>query len=754
MRGFLMGSRAGVDGIGRLAIGLTLAVGLLLTAPASARGQASYVTGTVRCTAGEAVAGAQVLVVATGRGVVADAEGRFRLRDVPAGAHRLEVTMIGFAPGRADVVVPVEGAPPPVDVVLVATPLSLPGMQVTATPAGRDPLGVTQATTEMSGRALERNLGTSLAHTLGSQPGMAVRYNGPGISMPVLRGLTGDRILILQDGQRLSDLSNADDHALTVDPLAAQRIEVVRGPASLMYGTNALGGVVNVISADIPFAAPTTPQWSATLQSESAFPGGAASLRGLVPLNERWAVTMRGAARSAGDVRISEDPVLGARLANTGHRNVSAGTGLSYATSRVTGGATLTGYALEHGVPMPPSEEELLLLRGSKVQASGRVDVALTSPLFSMVRVQGMASDYRHDELEDGELLMAFGLRSQTVDLMARQREMGPVTEGAWGVSGLFRQYAATGEDQLTAPADSRAWGVFTFQELALGHGAPRFQLGARADRYRIASRDDPAFGPAVERAFTAFSGSAGLSVPLGAGTAFSIHAARSFRAPTVEELFSDAYHVGTASYELGDPDLTPEFAQGLDVVLRIHRSRLNAELSAYGNVIRDFISFEARGDTTIAGSTWPILAYAQDEARFLGAEGSLAWAASRKLVLGASGDLVRARLSDGTPVPFMPPATVAGSIRWEDRAFSMGTGVRHALRQHRVGLDHEQPTDSYTLLDMDVGLRMVRAGRVHSFVIRADNLTDVLYRDAASRIKDFAPNPGRNIALLYRISF
>jgi iron complex outermembrane recepter protein len=349
---------------------------------------------------------------------------------------------------------------------------------------------------------------------------------------------------------------------------------------------------------------------------------------------------------------------------------------------------------------------------------------------------------------------MAFGLRTQTADVLLRQGAVGPLAEGAWGASGLFRHYAATGEEQLTAPADSRSLGVFTFQELPLGGGGAALQLGARLDRYAISSKDDPEFGPGVHRRFTAFSGSAGVTVPLAAGVSGGVSAARSFRAPTVEELFSDALHIGTASYEIGDASLEPEFSQGLDAVLRVVRPRMSGEVSMYGNVINNFVFFEERGDTTIDGTVWPVLAYVQDRASFVGVEGRIEWEAVPRWVLAVQGDVVRAQLRDGSPVPFLPSARVGGSARWDDGSRSAGLGVRHAFRQHRVALEYEVPTDAYTLLDMDVGYRVVRGGQVHSLSLRADNLMNVLYRDAASRIKDFAPNPGRNVSLLYRVHF
>ncbi|CAN5847710.1 TonB-dependent receptor [soil metagenome] len=582
-----------------------------------------------------------------------------------------------------------------------------------------------------------------------------MRYNGPAASLPVMRGLTGDRILVLQDGQRASDLAgSADDHSTTIDPLAAQRIEVVRGPASLLYGTNALGGVVNVITSDIPTGVPSRVEGAVSLQTESAFPGASGSLRTVVPLGEQWALALRGGAHSKGDVRIGNDPGLGNRLENTHHRALTGSLGLGYFGERVTGGVAFQGYDLRHGVPMPPEDDEDIVLEGRKYTGVGRLDARLGSTVFPSLRLSGTASDYAHDELEDGEVEQAFALRTQTMDLLLRQAGLGPFAEGAWGASGLFRQYASTGEEQLTAPADSRAFGVFTFQELPIAAGGAALQLGARVDRYLISSRDDPEFGPGQDRGFTALSGSAGLTVPLAPGMSASLHAARSFRAPTVEELFSDAFHIGTASYEIGDPMLAPEFSQGIDATLRVHRSRLSADLSAYGNRINNFIYFESGSDTLVGGAELPVLRYVQDEATFVGAEGQVEWAVLPQLVLCTRGDLVRAERRDGTPVPFIPPARLGASVRWDDGRFSAGAGVRHAFAQARVGGEDEPATDAYTLLDLDAGVRLLAGGRTHSPTLRADNLTNALYRDAASRIKDFAPNPGRNVALLYRVFF
>lgn len=723
-------------------------------AVAQARDGAAGVAGMVRGSDGVPLAQARVAVVGAGRVAITDAEGRFVLRPLPPGRHRLEVSRIGYAPAIREVVVPNAGAAE-AEIVLVPTPLALPGIQVTGTPGARDARYVAQATTQLGGRALERSLSGTLAETLAEQPGVGVRYNGPGAAAPVVRGLTGDRVLVLQDGQRAADLAgSADDHGLTVDPLAAQRIEVVRGPAALLYGNNALAGVVHVITGDVVESVPSRPEWMVAAHAESGAPGAGAMLRGTVPLSDRWALLLRGGVRTAADVRVGRAPEHGGRLPNTDRQNGEAVVGLAYAGEQIAGRVTARSYGFGYGLPMPPDEPDPVRLRGRIRSGAGSIDAAISRGPFSALRIAGTVQDYFHDERTHGEVEMAFGLRTRTADLLLRQRGLGRVRGGAWGMSGMVREYAATGAEQLTAPADARALGAFTYQELPLHGGGTMLQLGARVDRYLIRSRSDPRFGPGVERVLTTFSGSAGLSVPLAEGIYAAASAARSFRAPTVEELFSNALHAGTGAYELGDAGLAPEYALGLDAVLRVHTARWNGEFAAYHNRVRDFVHFAAHGDTVLDGTRWPVLAYVQSDARLNGVEGYLERLLAHAIVVSIRGDRVIAERVDGTPLPYTPAARLGGSVRWEPGALSLGGSVRHGFAQPRVGYEGERATGAYTLLGADAGLRWRRGRQTYSVTVRLDNLTDRLYHDAASRAKNFAPSPGRSASLVYRAYF
>ena len=735
---------------------VALVAGIVSIAPAAARAQATgRIAGSVHDAAGQPVPGAQVLVDGRLRAGATGGDGGFVVLGVEPGVRRLRVLAMGYAPAERAVTVAAGAAGEPVRIRLEHTPLTLPGIQVTASPAASEVGAVAQATSQLAGRALERELGGTLAHTLRAQPGVAMRSMGPAATMPVLRGLTGDRVLVLHDGQRTGDLAgSADDHGVTVDPLSAQRVEVVRGPATLLYGNNALGGVVNVISADIPAHVPGRAEWSAGLHSESAYPGGAASLKVTAPLGGAWAGTLRVGGRSTGDVRIPADAVLGSRLRNTDLESWNGALGIGRAGERAEGGAVARAYTFGYGLPVPPGANPVSL-RGRRYELRAGGEVRTRTRLAARVRADAAVQDYAHDEVDDtrGHTLQRFVLQTRTAGVRVHQAPAGRLADGAWGLSALWKAYDATGPEALTPPADSRGLGVFGFQELRLMGGAA-LQLGGRYDDYRIASGTSEKFGAGRARAFRAVSGSAGLRVPLAEGWTAAVSAARSFRAPTVEELFSAAAHAGTGAVELGNPALRAEHGVSVEGLLRVQRPRWTGQLAAYRNRIDDYVFLAARGDTVLYGVRLPVLEYAQGTAVLRGLEGQVEVAATQSLVVGMMGDWLHAEHADGTPLSFMPPPRVGGTVRWDDGRWMLGADLHHEMRQDRVGAAAELPTPAHTTVRLTAGVRVPWAGSLHSITLRAENLTNEMHREATSRIKDFAPGPGRNLSLLYRVMF
>ncbi len=721
------------------------------------------VTGTVVDSAGAPLANATVIAAEVGRSTTTNANGEFTLRGLPAGEYHLNVQLIGYAPGHVVVRVAATGPDIKVKVVMNETPLRLSSVIISATPTGTEAERMTQTAVALTGDALARSVSSSVAASLAAEPGVAQRYSGPAATMPVIRGLTGDRILVLQDGERAGDLaSSSGDHAVSVDPLAAQRIEVVRGPASLLYGNNALGGVVNVISNDIPTEVPSHFEGTIGTQGESVTPGGALNIGVSSALGAKGAFSLRGGFRDMGALHTGGGEVLG----GTDSRARNASMGYGYIGTRGTIGFAVRTYGFNYGIAAEPGDPEAgIRVDGRRIGLSAKGGLQLSSAALPYIRFEGTTQDYAHDEIEsDGAVGTHFALRTQTLNAQATTA-FGRL-KGAFGMQGLFKQYEATGDEALTPAADSRGLGAFIFQEMALiegrgheeGHeGGVQLQFGARWDDYLISSKDGGAkFGPGRDTDFSEASGSLGLSWAVTDAVTLSGSMARAFRAPTVEELYSNGFHAAAGTYDVGDPSLRPEVSGGAEAILRLRGERVTAQFSTYVNRVDDYVTPVIQGDTLVDGNLVPLNRIAQADAQLSGVEGSLEARLGDAVVASLMGDLVRGELvADGSPLPFLPPARLGGGLRWEKGAFNASGEVRHGFAQDRVtGGNVDVATAAYTLVNLSAGTQWTVGNVLHRVTLRADNVGDVRYFDASSRIKRFAANPGRNISLVYQVAF
>lgn len=736
---------------------------LLAGSPARAADVAPHLVGVVVDTAGTQLPNAHVVIPEVGRTTTTGVAGEFEFRGLAPGEYHLNVTLIGFAPGHVVAVIPTTGETVRLRIVLAPTPLRLTSVVVSASPTGTESERLTQTAVELSGRTLARTIGSSVAATLATEAGMSQRYGGPAATMPVIRGLTGDRVLVLQDGERAGDLASASgDHGVSVDPLAAQRIEVVRGPASLLYGNNALGGVVNVVSNDIPTAVPSHLEGTVSTQGESVTPGGAAQLALTGGLGATGALSVRAGWRDIGALRTGG----GGRLAGTDARTSNATLGFGHIGERATIGVAVRRYEFDYGVPSAPDEGEAgIRLAGRRTGLSTRGTLPTGRDRLPIVKFDASSQDYAHDELEpDGAVGTHFALRTQTAQ--AQVTTAFGEFEGAVGVQGLFKQYAASGEEAMTPAADSRGLGAFLYQQVDLrrgagheaGHvGGVQLQVGARWDAYDIRSKTgDPKFGAGQTVSFGQASGSLGLSYAVTEAVTLSGSLARAFRAPTVEELFSNGVHAAAGSYDVGTPDLRAETSTGGEVILRVKAARASGQVSTYRNRVADYVFPAVMVQPAVVGvDTLPLVRYLQADAQLRGVEGQVDLRLGRYLVASAMGDVVRGAFVGGGPLPFMPPARLGGGLRWEGARVTVAGDLRHAFAQDRVtGDDVDVATAAYTLANLSASSQWMVGNVLHVLTVRADNLTDARYFDAASRIKRFAPNPGRNVSLVYQVTF
>lgn len=711
---------------------------------------------------GMPVAGAQVRVLEFGRTDVTDVDGGFRLGRLPAGEVTLLVQRIGYAPVERRIRI-TAGTTSEVVLELVPSALQLPSIVVTGAARERGASETYRPTAIVEGSELRRRLGTSLAATISAEPGISERYNGPAAAQPVIRGLGGDRVLVLEDGTRTGDISGSGgDHAVAVEPLTAERVEVVRGPAGLLYGSNALGGVVNVIREDVPRAVPERTTGSVTVQGESVNGGVAGGGMVQAPLGD-FAARLELSGRSAGDTRTP----LG-NLPSTDLEGWNGALGVSSATERGYIGVAVRDYALRYGVPgvfdgqvIPGAHEGgigIELRRTAVRMDAGRHPAR--GP-FRLLEASGSYTRYDQDELEreDGREIVGteFGQLTATGRLVAHHlHPVGGIRlEGAMGVSTHWRDFSAAGNNTGTRPARQLTVAGFAYEELGLG--ALRLQLGARYDWSRITPRDTTSsslLGDVRTRDFGALSGSFAALYQLNRRALLGASLARSFRTPAIEELYSNGPHLASHSYEIGNPDLGPEYGLGADLSLRITAPALTAQATVFENRITDFIHYAPTGQLDPRFQRYPVYRAERTDARLRGVETEVEWELRRGLLLGGDIAWVHAeRTTDGSPLPAMPPFEGSAHVRVDRTRWFGGLEWTGAAAQRRTG-EFEEPTPGYGILGAHAGVRLSRGRRLHTLSLTASNLTDQTWRDHLSRIRSVAPQPGRNLRLLYRFDF
>ncbi len=728
--------------------------------PAAAVAAEAVVSGIVQDTAGTPLSNVQVVVSGANRSALTDERGRFAIEGLPPGLYHLDFIRIGYSAAHEVVTVSTSGTAVQVTVVMRVATVRLSSVNVTATPTGTDPLNVTQATVQLSGKELQRALSTSLGQTLSKEPGMSTRFNGPLASTPVIRGLTGERVLVLQDGERAGDLSaGAADHLNAVDPSTAERIEVIRGPASLLYGNNAIGGVVNVISSDIPTSIPGRATGYVLGQGESVTPGGVASAGITVPVGTRLALTARGGVRQFANMRVGG----GAAQPNTNGATNQFALGAGTVGGRGSVGVVFRQMGFEYGLPHPDGDEGIRI-DGVRRMAALQSTISTGYAPIATLRVDGTSQWYSHNEIEpDGAIGTQFTLNTQTVNVTGRT-QVGRMT-GAVGVQGLFREYRPVGEEAFVPSSTNNNVAAFLFQELPLSMGAsedhtPRLQVGARYDRFSIAT--DPGeeaarFGDAQSRTFENMAASLGLSVPVTTDMSFTANVSRGFRAPAVEELFANGYHAAVGTFDVGNPLLKPEQSTGFEAGVRAQTPRTFAQFNTYYNLIDKYIVPTASGTQDVDGNDVPLVNFQQRDAVMYGVEGQLETKLVHRLVGGVMGDYVRATIRNSDDnLPYIPAGRLGASLRYDNGRISAGGDVRRVFAQGKVSGDNlDIATDAYTLLDLSASwLFTANGSQVHAVTLRLDNALDAQYRDATSRIKSFAYNPGRNISVVYKLLF
>ncbi len=740
----------------------------LLATPAARAQDSGAVAGRVVTADGSPVADADVSIADLNRRSATDAEGVFRFENVPPGRWHVEAVSPreGRTVAHANVA---SGAT--ASLTMVLDPLFHADEIVVSAGLVRARSELYQTANVLSGDELARQAQASLGETLAEEPGISSTWFGPGASRPVIRGLGGDRVRVLEDGVGVGDASNTSpDHAVSVEPLSAERIEVIRGPATLLYGSSAIGGVVNVIDERVPSELPAGPV-SGIVEARggtaSAERAGALALTGRVG-RVAWHVDASG--RDTDDYSVPEgahhDEEEDAEehdanegiVENSALESFSRAAGISWVGERGFVGASWKGLDSKYGVPGGHGHDEEEHDEDEEEHESVTIDLEQRrvdlegawrpeSGWLRVVKGRFGISDYTHTELEGAEVGTRFLNEAWEGRLEATHGPLGPV-EGALGVQASSRDFTAIGDEAFVPPTVTDQLGVFVYEELE--RGSLRYQLGARWERQTSAVETGT-----LEREFSGVSLAGGVLWSLADGWIVAASLGQSKKHPSPEELFSNGPHLATGAFEVGNPELESETGRSGELSLRRQGERLEGEAAVFVNRFEDFIFQRFTGEER---DGLDLFEYVQGDAGFWGGEAHAdvrLWHTDpHHLTLELEGDFVRATLVDGDrPLPRIPPMRLAAGLRYGSGGWTASAKARRVMEQDRVA-DREEPTPGYTMVDASVGYRFFTGGLVHDLILQGSNLTDQIARNHVSFLKDAAPLPGRDLRLIYRVGF
>lgn len=712
--------------------------------------QAAAIRGTVKLQAnGEVLHNITVLLLPTGRVVESNDQGKFEFADVKVGKY----TLIAVGEGLSDVRRAVEltgSSDGVVDFQMGVSPLRHE-LTVTASAGKAETfLETFSPTLTLDATTLASKAATSLGDVLDGEAGIHKRSFGPGSSRPVIRGFDGDRVLILQDGVRTGTLgAQSGDHGEPVDPQGLDRVEVVRGPATLLYGSSAIGGVVNMVSghheAKDQGHKGVHGYVSGIGGTNNGLHGGSAGLDfGL----DRWVFRLASGGQRTSDYRSAEE-----RIFNSRARAYSGSTGASYYGKR----NWFTGsFAVQRGLYQLPTEpeeehEEEKEEEKEEEEGHGHESVALPNQRWNLRLNGGMRdryqysvnySDWKHQEIANGELETQFFNKQLDYRFLVEQPRRGPWA-GSFGVWGLRRDYKAIGAEAITPPTIQNAFAGYGVETLNLER--VRLQFGGRVETNRY----KPQFGR--ERNFTGFSGSAGISVPLDGSSVFVANYSHAYRAPALEELYANGPHPGLLVFEIGDINLRRERMDGLDASYRRQDGRIKTELNVFNYWLRDQVYLAPTGEIE---DGLPEAKYRQGNTRYTGVDGRLQAGLNKWAWLNAGFDMVRTHLTGTTlSTPRTPPVRGRLGLDLRYRSFSVAPEVVITARQDRL-FTNETPTDGYVTANLRGGYTLVKRHTIHFFGANVFNANNRLYRNHLSFIKEFAPEMGRGVAFNYSMRF
>ncbi len=658
-----------------------------------------------------------------------------------------------------------------------APPVSrLAPVTVSASPLARDADDLIQATDVLTGDALIERRGATLGETLSGQPGIQADTFGAGAGRPIIRGQTAPRVKVLSDGSEILDASAVSpDHAITVEPLLTRQIEVLRGPATLLYGGGAIGGVVNVLDERVPTR---VPERGVEGEAEVRLNTGARERTGVVGVTAgsgNVAVRVEGLKRRSDDYRAPDQDTR--RVPGTYNDSTTGTLGLSWVTPRGYTGVAFTRQRNEYGLPGHSHEYEDCHPHGSHLHCGGhdhdhdhdehghdhdhdhdghgtpfvdldskrwelRSEYRDPLPGFTRLRVRAGHTDYRHSEIEEDTAVSVFKNKGHDARL---ELEHAPVAgwRGVLGASTLRSTFTTEGTEAFMPRTVTHNTGLFAVETYEWN--AWRFEAGARHEWQRVTP--DNAQARYRDGATSLSAGAAWRFAP---GYSAGLTLSRAQRMPNAQELYARGVHLATNTYEIGSPDLDKETSNNIDLTLRKTAGDTTFQVSAYRNQVRNYIY----ADTLDQFEDFRLVRYDQRDARFTGIEGRLDQRLNAMFTASVFGDYVRARFRDGGgDLPRIPAGRLGVGLAAHWQAWRASVEFSHVYTQDRIAA-FEQSTSGYNLLDARVSYLGQVGNTDYEIYLRGNNLLDKVAYNHASFLANSVPLPGRNLTLGVRVAF
>jgi iron complex outermembrane receptor protein len=686
------------------------------------------------------------------------------------------VLLLGAGLACAQTALP-PSAPPKAD-----EAVSLDALVVTGSADPRAAFDLAQGASLLAGDALRLRQQNTLGETLAGLPGVAATYFGPGASRPIIRGLGGDRVRMLDNGVGSLDASNVSpDHNVAVEPLLVDRIEVLRGPATLLYGSSAVGGVVNVIDNRIPSAPLAAPFLG---RAETRYGSAANERTGVLVAgggNGRFALQITGLRTEADNVSIPgfadpTTPVNEGHLTNSAIETKNGSIGATYFWGGGSLGLAVSQHESIYGLPVG----EPIHIDLTQRRLDLRAEITEPFAVFKGAKARFGVADYEHAEVDtpSGTPNTTFTNQAWEGRVELLQQEVGRWS-GTVGLQAARSDFAAVGAEAVTPPSVTGTQALFALEEFKLNETLT-LQFGGRYERQHLRlGAVDPLLPAYPGYAATTGETRTDDGLSLSAGAVFypaqdwsvGLSAAWSQRAPTAQERFSHGPHGGTGAYEIGTAALGLEKSFGLDLTVRKRAGFVTGSVGGFIHRFQDYIFeqedpaqyFDDASGTFLPGAPvlpddLPIYQFVAADALFHGAEAEISLhlvdTATERLHLDLGADFVHAQNTTAkTPLPRIPPWRANVGLRYENGAWTAGVGLRHAFAQKRFTAT-ETRTDGYTLFEASVGYAFTLGRTRCELFVRGTNLANTEARASTSFLKDIAPLPGRSVTVGVRVSF